>query len=702
MPPTGERRVEFIDPQLASFQVVSSVVDGLDDTKGTESDSDRFKRLKDMAVVAIEHYRPWWAEFDSLSDMYAGRQWSDEDRKALERQLRPCITFNRVGPVLDSLQGLEINNREMIKAYPRKVGNAKQSELWSSSLQWGRDMAGSEGEESDMFFDLALGGMGWTETYLKPSDRHPGVYDPGMDRVDPTEMAVDPEHKKRNCKDARFLVRVRQIPVEAAEQLFEAEPHEMHASWAMFMGDDGDPSRLPENYLFNSPANTANTRKFVTIVEIQWWEYQPYFLVQDPFTGQKVHMDKKTFDEATRRLKLVRPGVKLNSAKYRRRIYRRAFLGTKILKEPPLACPYNFTYQCATGKRDKTKRHWFGLARAMQDPQMWANKWLSQIMHVLNSNAKGGILADKNVFEDWKKVQQNWTNPKFVAWLAAGRKPEEVGYRQQAQFPQGLFELMNFAMQSVPDANGFSSELLGLADRDQPSSLEYQRRQAGMTVLAIFFHSLRQYRKAQGEIMLYMIQKWMADGRLIRVVIETGDEQYIPLLMDQDEGLIEYDLVIDEAPSSPNQKEAVWSMLVQAMPMLSTIQMPPQIMLELLAYSPLPASVIQKMREAMEDPAQAQQGQAMQQMTLALMGAQAKLFQADAVKSVASAQAQTAKAAKDNTDADAAQIENALKREAAGVAGLAVPGQSAPPAAQLPAPAGPPAPGPGQPQQAME
>jgi regulator of protease activity HflC (stomatin/prohibitin superfamily) len=59
----------------------------------------------------------------------------------------------------------------------------------------------------------------------------------------------------------------------------------------------------------------------------------------------------------------------------------------------------------------------------------------------------------------------------------------------------------------------------------------------------------------------------------------------------KDASSIEFDVIVDEASSSPNQKEAVWAMLQQMMPLLAKLPVPPAIWAKLIKYSPLPDSL---------------------------------------------------------------------------------------------------------------
>jgi hypothetical protein len=78
--------------------------------------------------------------------------------------------------------------------------------------------------------------------------------------------------------------------------------------------------------------------------------------------------------------------------------------------------------------------------------------------------------------------------------------------------------LLQYAVQAIPQVTGVNFELLGQQDIQNPGVVEAMRKQAGMTVLATLFDSLRRYRKILGRIRLQVIQTRMSDGRIIRIV----------------------------------------------------------------------------------------------------------------------------------------------------------------------------------------
>lgn len=641
----------------------------------TPSD-DLFADLKRKVIEARDHYDPWWNEARLYYDMYAGRQWSEEDKQILEAQLRPVVTFNRLAPVVDSLIGMEMNDRKMVQYFPVTQGDVAINELYSSAAMWVREQADAEDEESDSFLDLAITGMGWTDTHLVQDESEDGRLDIRIDRMDCLEMCADPNSKKRNLADARYKCRIRDIPMVEAEAMFpDADPNELDATWA----SNRESQELVDNsrkYLFGDQKSydSGQPSKKVTLVEIQWWEKRAFWKVLDPTTGQITHFDDPSYKTATKRWADMSKQMAaitgqtlppIQAARYQRKVYRRAFLGSIILKIAPLPYPYGFSWNCMTGKRDATKRLWFGLVRAMKDPQEWANKWLSQILHIINSNAKGGLMAPKSAFEDFRQVEANWGRPDAIMWTKDASSLGAIKTRDQVNFPAGIYQLMEFAVSSITDANGYNLELMGLTNRDQPAALEYQRKQSGMTVLAQFFNSLRQYRKRQGRAMLYMIQKWLGDGRLVRITTDAGNQQYVPLLQQADEQTLEYDVAVDEVASSPNQKEMVWSMMMQAMPFLQQAQLPGAVWADLIKYSPLPDSIAQKIAQSLNvppDQAAAAFEQTMKSLTLALAQANVEETKAQALLDQAAARGKLATAEKDMATAEATTAETQEQR----------------------------------------
>jgi len=619
-----------------------------DGTTATLDEGDAFlRKAKGWFRKDKEHSAEWRREAKDDYDFVAGHQWTEEDKAKLAEEMRPVITFNRILPTVEAVVGLEIGNRREVQYIPRELGDAKKNEVLTAAAEWARDECDAEDEETDSFQDLIICGVGCTETRFEYEEDPQGKV--VVERINPLETYVDSSARKRNYVDARRAWRVRTMPCEEAEALFpEADISDLDAAWAR--GDDtkephnADPEVAYQDDGDNEKPGTG--RKEVTIVHLQWWEREAYYKVA--LNGQTEDVDASDYPKLKQRadqLQKAFPGMMepMRAVKMMRRVYKQAFIGATVLEMGPSPCEGHFSWEFVTGKRDHNSGTFYGLVRMMKDPQRWANKWLAQSLHILNSNAKGGMFAERGAFDNDADAEDTYANPSKITWTKKGALAGGmIQPKQTAAFPTGFDNLLQFALSSLRDVSGVNLELLGLRDANQPGVLEEHRKQAGMTILATLFDALRLYRKRQGRILLYYITERMSDGRLIRIVGEEG-AQYVPLI--HEPGSAEYDVIVDDSPTSPNQKEKVFATFMQLLPMFGKAISPEDISL-LLEYSPLPTAIVQKWQEQQKARAEQQAPQQQQAMQMAQ-----QTHQAETAETVASAGQKDASAALDRVKA---------------------------------------------------
>jgi len=448
-------------------------------------------------------------------------------------------------------------------------------------------------------------------------------------------MFWDASATKKNLSDARRVWRVRDVPLYEAEDMYpDRSRSELHAGWAMGLSDprphDADEAPF---YRVDQSKDLDKTRDLVRLVEVQWWERETAYRFVDPMTGAETTLKESEWRTLVDRLGEMGMPEPF-AVKQKRRCYWRAMIGSVVLEVWRGPDQGGFTWKAMTGERDRNKGTWFGIVRCMIDPQRWANKWLSQMMHIMNTGAKGGIMAEATAFDDVRKAEDNWADPQAIVFVQPGAiTGNKILARPQTPMPPPLGEMMTLAMSSIRDCTGINLELLGLVERDQPGIVEHARKQAGMTVLAGLFDALRRYRKDQGRLMLWYITNFLADGRLIRIG-GADRAKYVPLVHQQ--GLAEYDVIVDDTPNSPNIKEKAWETLIQMMPLLRTMPVPPEVYLELLKYSPLPETVTTKIgaiiEQAKMQPPQPSPEMAVAQSLVPLNAARARLADAQATK----------------------------------------------------------------------
>ncbi|MBB5074418.1 hypothetical protein HNQ69_001560, partial [Bartonella callosciuri] len=344
--------------------------------------------------------------------------------------------------------------------------------------------------------------------------------------------------------------------------------------------------------------NVENGRRMVTLVECRWFESEVYYKAPDLETGELRDYSKQEFEQ----LQCMMPDIQ--GVQFNKKVVRRAFLGRKLLESPdqPLVPAGQLGWECITGYFDKINRQFYGVVRPTKDPQRWANKYFSQVMNILNSQSKGGIMAERGAFEDEREALRSWSRADSITMLKPGSLAAgKIQPKPVAQFPTGFFQLFNEAKEAINQVTGLSPEFIGTREVTQAGILEAQRRQSSLNLLACLFDGLRLYRKRQGKIILHLIQNYLSDGRLVRI---SGEEnaQYIPLTREAVMS-VDYDIVVDDAPTSPNEKERTFGIITQLLPLLQHA-VTPDIMLDLLRYSPLPASLLNRVNEKFQQQQQ--------------------------------------------------------------------------------------------------
>lgn len=555
------------------------------------------KRLKESAT----HRTEWMEEAKALYDLAAGRQWDADDERIMKDGGRPLVTFNVSGKYLDALTGLQINNRQDIRYAAREPGDVRVNEQLTAAVGWGRDLSGMADDETDSFYDATLVGEGWVEGMISRDLDSNGAAVPCGERVDPLEMFPDPVSRKRNYEDARYVIRLKWISQEDYDELTKEVPdaggegeHDLAAS----LSDDGTQGlqfiETPHDY--GDGVKSAASKKLRPLADYQWWEREETVRVTSPLGPQTFSAKSWPVMKA----QMGQQGIPFKETPYRKKIFYRAIIaGGAVLKEGLNPNQEGFTFHAITGKRDRNKRRWYGIGKALVDPQKWVNKFFSSILYTLMTNAKGGIMAEEGAFVDQQKAEDTWSSADSIVMLKAGAvSGDKVKEKPQAEYPTGMHQLMEFSLNALPQTSGLNLELLGLADRVQAGVVEAQRKQSAMAIVAWAFDGMRRYYRSMGRMLANYVKDYMEEGTLIQIV-GTAGKQYAPLVKQQLS--VAFDVIVDEAPTSVNQQERVWAVLENLIPQLlkAGMQIPPKV----IEYSPLPQDLKDEWAKIMQpDP----------------------------------------------------------------------------------------------------
>src|ERR1700748_1733278 len=98
-----------------------------------------FKKLKGWFLADYEKQAEWRKAAREDFAFTSGDQLSETDKQKLRAMNRPPIAMNGREPIIDSVAGAEVANRQEVRFIPRKQGDVQVNEVLTSAARWFRD-----------------------------------------------------------------------------------------------------------------------------------------------------------------------------------------------------------------------------------------------------------------------------------------------------------------------------------------------------------------------------------------------------------------------------------------------------------------------------------------------------------------------------------------------------------------------------------
>ena len=589
--------------------------------------TDKVRRFRDWFKAAVDKSSDWRDEGQEDFDFVAGKQWRDEDKRALDQQGRPSITINKIKPLINVLSGYQRLNRYDIDFQPRGSDDQPLCEVRKGVTKYIMDRCDYEYHESQAFTDGAICGLGWLEVRYK-WDQELGDGEAEIVREDPFAIYVDPESRKPDFSDAKYIIRAKWVDKEELKLVFPEHADEIDRQQRIYDVDEDK-----DEYMGVEPLWYKKKQQKLRLVEC-WYKTKEKETFYTLNNGQQITKADVSVDLFLNGMVESARTVPVNKVKVC------SFFDNVELED--IDSPYKHgefpfvpfvAYNYAEGDMPA------GIVRDLKDPQREINKRRSQTLHILNTTSNSGWLVEDGALtpDQERQLRMNGAKPGMIQHVPPNAlSGGKIRRLEPVNPPVALMEAEQQAQQDLPAISGINEALMGtdVASSASGRAIQLKQKQA-ITHIAPLFDNLRRAKKRIAYLLWGrrghpgIIPQYYTEPKVYRIEGKNGFEfmpvnqpvqQVDPLhgviqttLNDLSQG--EFDIVIADTNASTTQREAQMWGLVDA---VSKLGVPGDMVFDIiLELSDLPQKEEIKKRWQEKQQGQSQQAQAQQQLELA-------------------------------------------------------------------------------------
>lgn len=606
---------------------------------------------------------------------------------------RAMVQFNKVKPYVNAVKGFMAQNRRKVKYIARIEAEPirKLFSQYSNALaDYVRDNANADQIETQADGDMLVCGYGAVETAMTYGDGY-ATDDPNgqivMGRLDPLMIGWDHHARLTNLMDRRYDWYQKTYSLAEALELFDdSDPEDFDPATEDGTGTSDGYEYFPNGGRYNQVKEggvdwSDEASEMVNVFFYEWYDIETFYRAENPIynltnpqavqlAGMQLDMIAKelgddqddlfafdpraeilTFNDEIKTKLLEHFGEFIEVFAHKRKVFYKAVISGKcVFSKFRSPCQSGFTIQFKTGDYDSKNKMWTGMVNSMKEPVLYYNKALTELMFIIGSNSKGGVMVEKGAVEDIQAFEQKYAKTDSVVEVSEGAlsmgkiKPKKEPFQ-----PTGYEGVVQLCDASINDVVGIDKTFLGSSEnRDETGILQKRRIKQVVSSLACYFDSISLFQKEHAKLMLDDLRIYAAnnDGAMFRITGEDGKDQFIKISADK--LTRQYDVTLQEAPQSQEEKQEYSAILTSVGDKLlaaGDAQSAKAIYSIAIKNMPLDPGDIQQVMQILVPPQQGQQidPQYVQQLEQQVQALMSDVTQADVKKKLSEIALNTAR-----------------------------------------------------------
>lgn len=438
---------------------------------------EKHARYVQQFEAALEAGLPGREEAETARNYFDDKQWTDEEKAALQKRKQPIVWENLIKPKVESLCGMERQGRVDPIAYPRVPSKEQDANAATDALRYVEQDQDLDIKKSKVFENMLIEGEGGVEVAVRRQRN--GVIDPYVVRISYDRLYGDPHSSEADRSDASYVGYITWMDVERAKKKWPEKVDVIEATQSRGVSSTFDSYDDKPKWA----AWYDEKRKRIRI--------NTHYHLEGGVWHKCVFTLSGELEESA-------PSV---------------FLDDEGNPECPLIM------QAAYVDQDNDR---YGIVRSMIPLQDEVNKRRSKFLHMVNSNRWRVGQAQQ---QDKEMLRKELARPDAIVIGDSG----EVESLDMASKDAAQFTLYQSTVASLKGNVGPNAYLQGKQGENQSGRAVLAQQQAGMTEMAPLLDNLRHFTIRVYRQIWNRIRQYWTEERWIRVTDDERNVRFVGL-----------------------------------------------------------------------------------------------------------------------------------------------------------------------------